>query len=54
MDDMLSAFSDDRLISELEKGHYWYSGGNFYSNWDSRMGERPTSVENAVYHRFYS
>lgn len=54
MDDLLTKFTDEQLISELEKGHYWYSDGEFFSNGEKGRGERPISVENAVFSRFYS
>lgn len=54
MDDLLNMYTDEQLISELEKGHYWYSDSKFYSNDEKKAGERLTSVENAVYFRFYS
>lgn len=53
MDDLLTMYSQETLLSELEQGHYWYYDGKFHSNAD-RSGVRPTSVENAVYYRFYS
>lgn len=54
MDELLSRFTQDQLISELGKGHYWYSNGRFYASADKVKNEKPTNVENAVYFRFYS
>lgn len=54
MDDLLSVYSDEQLISELGKGHFWYYDGKFYANGEKLRSKKPTSVENAVYFRFYS
>lgn len=54
MDELLNKFTEDQLISELEKGHFWYFDGKFYSNGEKLKSKRPASVENAVYFRFYS
>ncbi len=54
MDELLNMYTQDQLLSELEKGHYWYFNGSFHSNVDQLNTERPASVENAVYFRFYS
>jgi hypothetical protein len=54
MDELLTKFTQEQLLSELEKGNYWYSDGGFYSGGKKLMNERPVSVENAVYFRFYS
>lgn len=54
MDELLSMYSNEQLCSELAKGHYWYFNGNFYSNAKKLLNKRNTSVENALYSRFYS
>ena len=54
MDELLSMYTQEQLISELGKGHYWYSNGSFYTSAEEAMSKKPTSVENAVYFRFYS
>jgi hypothetical protein len=54
MDDLLTRYSNEQLLSELEKGHYWYSDGTFYSNSEKVRREKPISVENAVFFRFYN
>ena len=54
MDELLSVYSQEQLLSELEKGNYWYSDGEFYSSGKKPVTERRVSVENAVYFRFYS
>lgn len=54
MDELLNMYTHEQLVSELEKGRYWYSNGKFYKNVDKSLNERQASVENAVYFRFYS
>lgn len=61
MDDLLSQYTYAELIAELERGHYWYFGGDFYSDdeRDELLRENPyddlssrfVSVESAVYFR---
>ena len=53
MDDLLTGYTEDQLLSELEHGHYWYYDGNFHSSDEKPSGEHPTNVENAVYFRYY-
>ncbi len=54
MDELLNMYTNEQLLSELEKGHYWYYGGSFYSNREKLRNERIVSVENAVFFRFYN
>lgn len=54
MDELLSMYTNEQLFSELEKGHYWYFNGSFFSNAKKLLNKRNTSVENAVYSRYYS
>lgn len=54
MDELLNMYSEEQLLSELGKGHCWYFDGNFYSNTEKLVNKKLTSVENAVYFRFYS
>ncbi len=54
MDELLKMYTEEQLLSELGKGHYWYSNGQFYSKVEEARNKKPTSVENAVYFRFYS
>jgi hypothetical protein len=54
MDELLNTYTDEQLLSELEKGHFWYYDGRFFSNNETPINKRPTNVENAVYFRFYS
>jgi hypothetical protein len=54
MDALLNNYTQEQLLSELEKGNYWYFNGKFHSNPEQLLSERPVSVENAVYYRFYS
>ncbi|NLT15771.1 MAG: hypothetical protein GXY05_15710 [Clostridiales bacterium] len=54
MDDLLTMFSNEQLLVELEKGHYWYTEGRFSASGESVRTEKPISVENAVFFRFYN
>jgi hypothetical protein len=54
MDALLNNYTQEQLLDELEKGNYWFFNGRFHSNPEQLMSERPVSVENAVYFRFYS
>ena len=54
MDALLNNYTQEQLLNELEKGNYWYFNGRFHSNHEQLMSEKPVSVENAVYFRFYS
>jgi hypothetical protein len=54
MDELLTRFSSERLLYELEKGNYWYTDGKFSSSGESVRTEKPISVENAVFYRYYS
>lgn len=54
MDEMLSKYTDEQLLSELENGHYWYSDGSFYTSNEKLLNSKFASVENAVYFRYYS
>ncbi len=61
MDEILSGYTYDELVRELERGHYWYYNGSFCSdeerdailmeNPDEDLSDRFISVENAVYFR---
>ena len=53
MDDLLTSYTNEQLISELEQGHYWYSDGRFFASAEKLTHRKLTSVENAVYFRFY-
>lgn len=64
MDDLLNKYTYEELVAQLEKGRYWYMGGEFFTD-DERTelikeklsDDHPyanltfTCVENAVYFR---
>jgi hypothetical protein len=54
MDELLTRFSEEQLLSELEQGHYWYCDGIFCSGGEKMRFESPISVEYAAYYRFYN
>lgn len=54
MDELLTGFTSEQLLTELEHGHYWYDDGRFCSNGERMRSDRPISVENAVFFRFYN
>jgi hypothetical protein len=53
MDALLSKYTDEQLISELEKGHRWFHDGDFCASPEKLAEERFISVENAVFYRYY-
>jgi hypothetical protein len=54
MDELLTQYSQEQLLSELEHGHYWYFDNGFHSTKERMKVEKPASVEYAVYFRYYS
>ena len=54
MDALLSKYTEEQLISELGKGHYWFADGTFYDKDKKPNNKKTASVEYAVYFRFYN